>query len=144
MAFEERRNDLLIMRHLCMRLDLSHPREVSVRLTEVSGFHRGGMRDDSMNCAVLTSLLDCAVATAGMLQFPEKSCGTVQLSVTIMRPVFGPLVRATGYAFRRAYNIVFTGAELFDGARVSAVASGIVVASMKDLQAVNHPLGVSA
>ena len=128
LAFQEERNKTEVMLHWRMRLDLSGPESVRVDLADVMPFHLGGLRASAFNCAAITVLLDCAVAISGMLQFPSESCATVDLSIKIMRPAFSR-VWATGAALRKSDHLVFAEAELFDGDRLCACATGIVAVS---------------
>jgi acyl-coenzyme A thioesterase PaaI-like protein len=135
---EERRrlalqlNDMDVVKRLGFEVDLSDDVLVKVHVRKIEPFHLGGMRASAMNCATVAALLDCAIAITGMAHFPGRACGTVDLSLKVMWPIFGDDVSAVGVAMRTSEHLVFAGAELFDGAsRLCAVATGIATASTK-------------
>lgn len=96
----------------------------------VSERHRGGLGGDAVNGAVISGVLDGAIATIGFCHFPGVTCGTVHLSVDILRPVFTQSIYAYGIGVSRNRRSVFCEAQLYDDSlRLCARATGIVVSS---------------
>lgn len=99
-------------------------------LTPVRDHHRGGLGKDAVNGAVISGVLDGAIATIGFCHFPGSVCGTVHLSIDILRPVFTDSIYAYGIGCSRNRRSVFCEAELYDDdLKLCAKATGIVVAA---------------
>ncbi|NNF68099.1 MAG: PaaI family thioesterase [Gammaproteobacteria bacterium] len=130
-------NRLPAMRHFGATLLLEDEQLVQVRLPDVADHHRGGLGTSAVNGAVIAGMFDCALGVAGVVQFPDKRTGTVELSIKLLRPVLGPTLDFYAVAIKVSKSIAFTESELFCGGRVCAIASGIVaVASDKDWAAI--------
>jgi acyl-coenzyme A thioesterase PaaI-like protein len=125
-AWQERFNALPGMRLVGGAVDLADPVCVAVRLPEIGPEHQGGLGTDAVNGAVLAACFDVALGVAGVLQFPGRKAGTVELSMKFMRPAVGGTVTAYGIALKRADNIAFVESELFCGGRFCARATGMV------------------
>lgn len=123
-------NKLEVMRHLAAKIELSDECIVRCVIQKIADFHRGGMGVSALNGAIISSLLDCVVAVSGVLQFPGKKAGTVELSLKIIRPLFGGSAYAEGFVTKKAKNISFSEGFLYDqNGRLCARASGIVSAA---------------
>jgi acyl-coenzyme A thioesterase PaaI-like protein len=107
-------------------LDLSDPGLVRVHLAEVRAHHQGGMGSGAVNGAVIAGLFDAALGVAGVLQFPGRRAGTVELSVKFMRPTRGHSVDAYAITLKRAEGLAFLEGELWSEGRLCAMATGIV------------------
>lgn len=107
-------------------LDLSDEALVRVHLTEVRPQHQGGMGSAAVNGAVIAGLFDAALGVAGVIQFPGKRAGTVELSVKFMRPTRGRSVDAYAITLKRAEGLAFMEGELWSEGKLCAVATGIV------------------
>lgn len=120
-------NDLPVMCHLGARLQLEDDTRICVVVPRLEPYHLGGMGGATMNGGVISAMFDCALGVAGVLQNPDRTSGTVQLEIKLMRPVSEPRVACYAWALRATRACVFTEAELYDGRnRLCAVGSGIV------------------
>jgi acyl-coenzyme A thioesterase PaaI-like protein len=63
---------------------------------------------------------------AGVIQFPGRRAGTVELSVKFMRPTRGRSVDAYAITLKRAEGLAFMEGELWSEGKLCAVATGIV------------------
>lgn len=123
-------NQLPVMVHLGAFVDIRDPVTVRVVLPKFYPYHLGGMGGTSMNGGMIAAMFDCALAVAGILQFPEQAAGTVDLSIKISRAVCSQRVVAYSRAIKRTETIAFVEAVLFDGQnRHCASAAGIVAAT---------------
>lgn len=130
-------NDLAAMKHFGASLDLEDSHLVHVALPKLEDHHRGGLLTNAVNGAVIAGLFDCALGVAGVMQFPGKRTGTVELSIKLLRAVVGNTLDFYAVAIKASDSIAFAESELFCGGRVCAMATGIVaVASDKDWAAV--------
>jgi acyl-coenzyme A thioesterase PaaI-like protein len=125
-AWQEQFNALPAMAVMGATLDLSEDAVVRVHLPEVRPHHQGGMGSAAVNGAVIAGLFDAALGVAGVLQFPGRRAGTVELSVKFMRPTRGRSVDAYAIALKRAEGLAFLEGELWAEGRLCAVATGIV------------------
>ncbi len=107
-------------------LDLSDDRLVRVHLSEVRPQHQGGLGSSAVNGAVIAGLFDAALGVAGVVQFPGRRAGTVELSVKFLRPTRGRSVDAWAVALKKAEGLAFVEGELYAAGRLCAVATGIV------------------
>lgn len=107
-------------------LDLEDPAVVRVHLSEVRPHHQGGMGSAAVNGAVIAGLFDAALGVAGVIQFPGRRAGTVELSVKFMRPTRGGSVDACAVTLKRAEDLAFMEGELWSAGKLCAVATGIV------------------
>jgi len=124
--WQEGFNALAGMEVMGATLDLSDARLVRVHLPEVRAHHQGGMGSSAVNGAVIAGLFDAALGVAGVVQFPGKRAGTVELSVKFLRPTQGQSVDAWAVALKRAEGLAFVEGELYAQGRLCAVATGIV------------------
>ena len=126
-ALAARINGQPIIRHLggvaALRLD----GVAEVWLPEVQPFHVGGMETQAVNGPVILAMLDCALVSAGLVQFEGARSATLEMSVKIMRLVLPREVRAVGYAVSKTRTIVFARADVYDlRNQVRAAATGII------------------
>ncbi|MBT8117233.1 MAG: PaaI family thioesterase [Gammaproteobacteria bacterium] len=130
-------NNLPAMTHFGATLDLTDDRIVRVTLPQVQDHHRGGLGTAAVNGAVVAGMFDCALGVAGVMQFPKRRTGTVELSIKLLRPVLGDTLDFYAIALKSSNSIAFAESELFSGGRLCAIATGMVaVASDKDWAAV--------
>lgn len=125
-AWADQFNAMPAMSAMGAKLDLDDPALVRVRLAEVRPHHQGGMGSAAVNGAVIAGLFDAALGVAGVLQFPGRRAGTVELSVKFMRPTRGRSVDAYAITLKRAEGLAFMEGELWTEGRLCAVATGIV------------------
>jgi acyl-coenzyme A thioesterase PaaI-like protein len=125
-AWAEQFNALPAMSAMDATLDLSDPGLVRVHLAEVRAHHQGGMGSGAVNGAVIAGLFDAALGVAGVLQFPGRRAGTVELSVKFMRPTRGHSVDAYAITLKRAEGLAFLEGELWSEGKLCAMATGIV------------------
>jgi acyl-coenzyme A thioesterase PaaI-like protein len=125
-AWADQFNALPAMRAMDASLDLSDPAVVRVHLSEVRPHHQGGMGSAAVNGAVIAGLFDAALGVAGVLQFPGRRAGTVELSVKFMRPTRGASVDAYAITLKRAEGLAFLEGELWSEGKLCAMATGIV------------------
>lgn len=125
-AWAEQFNTLPGMAVMGARLELSDPAVVRVHLSEVRPHHQGGMGSAAVNGAVIAGLFDAALGVAGVVQFPGRRAGTVELSVKFMRPTRGRSVDAYAITLKRAEGLAFMEGELWADDKLCAVATGIV------------------
>ncbi|MDH3767561.1 MAG: PaaI family thioesterase [Gammaproteobacteria bacterium] len=136
-AFANGFNELAAMQHFGATLSLADDYLVHVTLPKVEEHHRGGLGTSAVNGAVIAGMFDCALGVAGVLQFPDKRTGTVELSIKLLRPVVGDVLDFYSVAIKSSNAIAFAESELFSGGRMCALATGMVaVASDKDWAAV--------
>lgn len=107
-------------------LDLSDDVLVRVHLPEVRDQHRGGLGTSAVNGAVIAGLFDAALGVAGVIQFPGRRAGTVELSVKFLRPTQGESLDAWAVTLKRAEDLAFMEGALFAHGRLCAVATGMV------------------
>jgi acyl-coenzyme A thioesterase PaaI-like protein len=107
-------------------LDLSDPVVVRVHLSEVRPHHQGGLGSAAVNGAVIAGLFDAALGVAGVIQFPGRRAGTVELSVKFLRPTRGASVDAWAVTLKRAEDLAFMEGELWSEGKLCAVATGMV------------------
>lgn len=123
----KRFNDLPVMRHLGAQVDLDDEVNVRVLVPRFEPYHLGGMGGATMNGGVIAAMFDCALGVAGWVQNPDRTSGTIQLDIQLMRAVSEPRVACYARATRATRTAVFVEAVLFDGRnRACAQASGIV------------------
>jgi acyl-coenzyme A thioesterase PaaI-like protein len=125
-AWADQFNALPAMRAMDATLDLSDPAVVRVHLSEVRPHHQGGMGSAAVNGAVIAGMFDAALGVAGVLQFPGRRAGTVELSVKFMRPTRGASVDAYAITLKRAEGLAFLEGELWSEGKLCAMATGIV------------------
>lgn len=125
-AWADQFNALPGMAVMGARLDLADPAVVRVHLSEVRPHHQGGMGSAAVNGAVIAGLFDAALGVAGVVQFPGRRAGTVELSVKFMRPTRGRSVDAYAITLKRAEGLAFMEGELWADDKLCAVATGIV------------------
>ena len=125
--WQARLNTLAVLTHLGAELDLSGDEAVRIRLVRSLPAHSGGLGGDAINGATLAAMVDCAVATTGVLLFRGRTCGTLQLSIDFMKPVRTALPELECRVVRRTSTLAFVEARLFGhrGA-LHLKASGIV------------------
>ena len=120
-------NKLAVMQHLGAEICLEDDYIITCAIKNIMDYHRGGMGVSALNGAIISSLLDCVIAVSGVLQFPGKKAGTVELSLKIIRPLFGHSAYAEGFVTKKAKNISFSEGFLYDeNSKLCAKASGIV------------------
>lgn len=122
----ERFNAIPAMEYMGCRLDLGHGRVVRVHLPEVKPHHQGGLGTEAVNGAVLAGFFDCALGVAGVLQYPDRRAGTVELAIKFMRPTLGRSVTAFAVALKRSESVTFVESELYSAGRLCAIATGMV------------------
>jgi acyl-coenzyme A thioesterase PaaI-like protein len=125
-AWARQFNALPAMGAMDATLDLADETLVRVHLAEVGPQHQGGMGSAAVNGAVIAGLFDAALGVAGVIQFPGKRAGTVELSVKFMRPTRGRSVDAYAITLKRAEGLAFMEGELWSEGKLCAVATGIV------------------
>lgn len=136
-AWADQFNQLPAMTHFGATLDLSGSHLVRVHLPKIEPHHRGGLGTSAVNGAVVAGMFDCALGVAGVVHFPGKRTGTVELSIKLLRPVLGDMLEFYAAAIKCSKSIAFSESELFSGGRLCALATGMVaVASEKDWHAV--------
>jgi acyl-coenzyme A thioesterase PaaI-like protein len=128
-SFLESFNRLEAMAYMGASVGTRGQKLVCVELAEIKNFHRGGLGTRAVNGAVISGLFDCGLGVAGLLQFPGKRCGTVELSVKFLRPVLGAQVRVYASATKASENMAFVEGMLFSGPALCATASGLVATS---------------
>lgn len=115
------------MKHLGFNLKFINRFASIICIDNVSSIHRGGLGIDAVNGAILSGMMDGAIATVGFAHYPENICGTSNLSINILRPVFGDHIYSCGYAIKKNRNMAFCEALLYDSDfKVCATATGIV------------------
>ena len=120
-------NAMPVLTHMGAELDLSDPAVVRLALLRSNESHRGGLGTTALNGAVIAGMVDCGIATAGILQFRGRTCGTVHLSIDFMKPVRIPNPVLECRVLRRTDSLAFVEALLCGpGGVVYAQASGIV------------------
>lgn len=124
--WQDRFNVIPAMKYMGCTLDISDDRVVAVHLPEIEPHHQGGLGTDAVNGAVLAGFFDCALGVAGVLQFPGRRAGTVELSIKFMRPTRGDSLTAYAVALKRSASLCFVESELYCGNRLCAVATGMV------------------
>jgi uncharacterized protein (TIGR00369 family) len=120
------------MKHMGATLDLSIPDIVRATIDPLRPYHRGGLRTDAVNGAVIAGMFDLAIGLAGYLHTRSRRAGVAQLSIQFLRPVEGDRLEVTSWPTRVGHNLVFAAAELRDqNGRVCAVCSGMVSVSSR-------------
>ncbi len=118
------------MKHMGATLDLSIPGLVRASIDPLQPFHRGGLRTDAVNGAVIAGMFDLVIGLAGYLHTRGRRAGVAQLNIQFLRPVEGDRLQVTGWPTRVGINLVFAAAELRDqNGRVCAVCNGMVAVS---------------
>jgi uncharacterized protein (TIGR00369 family) len=116
---------------------------VQVEMAQVQPEHRGGLGTDAVNGGVLAAMFDLTIGCTPALIDPTKRTATVQLSMSLERPVRGDRVRAVGKIDRSGESLLFATAVIYDQAGVAcARCQGVVRLSKipwvsKDSPAVN-------
>ncbi len=125
--WQARLNALPVLTHMGAELDLSHPAIVRLKLVRQMDAHMGGLGTTALNGAVIAGMIDCGISTAGILQFRGRTCGTVHLSIDLMKPVRAAHPTLECRVVRRTDSLAFVEARLLgpDGG-IHAQASGIV------------------
>jgi uncharacterized protein (TIGR00369 family) len=126
-GWQVRLSQMAILDHLGVRLDLEDDHRVRLVLKSRTRAHAGGLGTDALNGAMIAGMIDCAMSVAGILHFRGRTCGTVQMSIQFMKPVRGEHPAVECHAVRRASNVVFLEARIFDAnGRCSVMATGMV------------------
>lgn len=125
--WQRRLNGMAVLRHMGAELDLSLPTVVRLTLGQQLEAHAGGLGTTALNGAVIAGMIDCGIATAGILQFRGRTCGTVHLSMDFMKPVRAAHPTLECCVVRRTEALAFVEAWIAgpDG-RSHVRASGIV------------------
>ena len=119
-------NDSPPMRHFGARLEFERVDRVRAVIDPVSSFHRGGMGTEALSGVVLAGLFDLVIGTVGWLARPDSRTGTVNLSMSFIRPTRGDRVVAEARLVRAGANLIFASADILDGAgEVTARCDGI-------------------
>ena len=120
------------MKHMGATLDLSIPGIVRATIDPLQPFHRGGLRTDAVNGAVIAGMFDLVIGLAGYLHTRGRRAGVAQLDIQFLRPVEGDRLQVTGWPTRVGHSLVFASAELRDqNGRVCAVCNGMVAVSSR-------------
>lgn len=133
LAFQESFNRFPALIHLGARVDLADPHWVHAYVDEVQPYHRGGMGGEAVNGALLAALFDCALGVAGVLHLGgwkgDRRSGTIEMSVKILRSVFGSRVIARSAVVKKSKHIAFASGEILDETgRICATATAIAAA----------------
>ncbi|MDL5031130.1 PaaI family thioesterase [Pelomonas sp. APW6] len=126
-CWEARLNTMALLTHLGAALDLSDEQAVRIRLVRSLPAHTGGLGGEAINGATLAAMADCGIASAGVLLFRGRTCGTLQLSMDFMKPVRSASPELECRVLRRTHSLAFVEARLLgrNGA-LHFKASGIV------------------
>ena len=121
-------NEFLRAGHFGARLDLEDETVARLSIDRIEAHHLGGMGTSVVNGMIIAGLFDAALGVAGLVQFPGRRAGTVDLSIKLMRPSRGPI---TVYAVATKANdrLAFAQSELFSDGEYCATASGMVAVS---------------
>ena len=120
-------NTLALLTHLGAELDFSDEAIVRVRLVRPLPAHTGGLGGAAVNGATLAAMADCGIASAGVLLFRGRTCGTLQLSMDFMKPVRTAMPELECRVLRRTRSLAFVEARLLGRqGTVHFKASGIV------------------
>lgn len=146
--WQARLNSLPVLTQMGAELDLSDDSTVRIRLVRSLPAHVGGLGGDAINGATLAAMVDCAVASTGVLLFRGRTCGTLQLSIEYMKPVRTRLPELECRVLRRTNKLAFVEVRLFGPRRaIQLKASGIVSvanASMGDDESWNSRFAAEA
>lgn len=110
--WQARLNAMDVLTHLGAQVDVSDEYTVRVRLVRSLPAHSGGLGGDAINGATLAALADCGIATAGLLLFRGRTCGTLQLSIDYMKAVRTALPELECRILRRTRTLAFVEARL--------------------------------
>jgi len=119
-------NSWASVQHMGFMLDLSDSHVAVLTLPAAKPHHLGGMGNKTqiINGAIISGAFDAVLGVAGILQFPGQRAGTVELSIKLMRPVFGPF-HAIGYCLRKAATVSFVEAHVINHGKICATATGM-------------------
>lgn len=118
--------DLPAIRWLGLEVRVVSGTAVECRLPEVRPEHGGGLESEALNGGILLAMTDAVTVVTGLLQFPRHRCGTLDLSVSFMRPVGPEAVRAVGRIVRTTTRLAFVRTEILDESGVCVQAQGVV------------------
>ncbi len=111
-CWESRLNTMALLTHMGAALDLSDEQAVRIRLVRPLAAHAGGLGGEAINGATLAAMADCGIATAGVLLFRGRTCGTLQLSMDFMKPVRSAAPELECRVLRRTSSLAFVEARL--------------------------------
>jgi len=124
---ERRVNEAPIMVHCGMRARIDLNGKVTAGLPTIEPYHLGGLEGEVINGGVLLGLVDCTLVGSAMVHFAGARCGTVDISVNMMRPVIGAGFEVTGYVVSKTKLLAFSRSVVTDRrGRICAMGSGVV------------------
>jgi acyl-coenzyme A thioesterase PaaI-like protein len=124
---ERRVNEAPIMVHCGMRARIDLNGKVVAGLPTIEPYHLGGLEGEVINGGVLLGLVDCTLVGSAMVHFAGARCGTVDISVNMMRPVIGAGFQVTGYVVSKTKLLAFSRSIVTDRrGRICVMGSGVV------------------
>ncbi len=102
------------MRAFGFKLSFPEGSRVRVTLDPIRPEHLGGLGADAVNGGVLAALFDLCIGSAPALLDPTRRTATVQLSMSFLRPVRGPHLRAEAVIDQAGGATLFATANIYD------------------------------
>lgn len=126
-TYAEHFNASETLRHFNVRVSFpSGGEEVLVQL-DVKPHHEGGLGTRAVNGGVIAAIFDLAIGCTAALVDPTRRSATMQLSMSFMRPVYGPHVQCRARLDRAGSAVLFSSASIVDKeGRLSAACTGMV------------------
>lgn len=112
--FEKQWNTSEQLQRFGCTLELSSEDLVKVHIDPIQKYHRGGMGTQALHGGILASLFDLSIGVVGVMQSDGHSSGTVQLSISFIRPVTGNKAVAEAWLIRATKKFVFAEAHIKD------------------------------
>jgi len=128
-------NGLASFRHMGYQVENVLGCITKVSIPEVREHHLGGRAERAINGAVISGILDCAMSVASFQHHSDKVCGTVSLTVSILRPIYDDCLVAYGSVIKRSRSMLFGEAMILDkDGRLCADCKGIVAVASEALR----------
>ena len=115
-----------------IRLEFPDLEHVRVVLDPIREEHRGGLGTAAVNGGVIAASFDLAIGCTPALVDPTKRNATMQLSMSVLRPVLGSRFHILAGIDRQGTETLFASARLFDEhGEVCSTCSGLVKLSKR-------------
>ena len=115
------------MRLLGLRVSFPRGEKVVIRLPEVHPEHRGGLGTAAVNGGVIAAMFDYAIGCSAALVDPTRRAATMQLSISLERPLRGDSIHAEATLDSVGTSTLFASARMYDAqGQVCARCQGVV------------------
>ena len=125
--YAEHFNNSPTMRLFGLRLSFPEGEKVIISLPEIRPEHRGGLGTAAINGGVIAAMFDYAIGCSAALVDPTRRAATMQLSMSLERPLRGDSIHAEATIDSVGTSTLFASARVYDAqGQVCARCQGVV------------------